>query len=174
MLDTEHVDHLISAEIPPQYDPITRKLVLAHFNHGPCGYQNQNAISMDDDCSKRRLPKQYREETGIGEEVEEQYFVTIKRRFPGQGAEEDVRRTLIDEGSRPFKNFTVDYSWVVPYNTHLLQMFACHINLEICISTKGAIKYPFKYVFDGDDPLKIHLKVNNEHVYDGVKNYQDF
>ena len=67
----------------------------------------------------------------------------------------------------------MDNSWVVPYSTHLLRMFACHINVEICISREGAIKYLFKYVCKGHDRLTIHLKPNNEKVYDEIKNYQD-
>lgn len=49
------------------------------------------------------------------EDIEAQYYVTLKRTSPGHAGEHDIRRTLIQEGSTSFhKEIKVDNSWVVP------------------------------------------------------------
>lgn len=92
--------------------------------HGPCKYNNPNSIFMNDDCGTKKFPKHYRDETGTYENAESQYYVTLKYRSPGHGSEHDVRKHLIQERSSSFhKNITVDNSWVVQYNPHLLRIF---------------------------------------------------
>ena len=49
-------------------------------------------------------------------------------------------------------NRLLNNSWVVPYNPYLLLRYNCHINVEICASTK-ATKYLYKYIHKGGDKI---------------------
>ena len=69
----------------------------------------------------------------------------------------------------------IDNRWIVPYNPTLSRMFECHINVELCISRIGGIKYLFKYITKGRDRVTIEFR--NESgtriVYDEIKNFQE-
>lgn len=71
------------------------------------------------------------------------------------------------------KDIKCDNEWVVAYNPHQLRMVSRHISAQIFGSTKGEINYLFKYVCKGHNRFTMHIKENNEAVYDKVQNYQD-
>ena len=50
-------------------------------------------------------------------------------------------------------------------------MFACHINVELCESGVGRIKYLFKYVCKGSDIITIEILTENDR-YDEISNSQ--
>lgn len=52
-------------------------------------------------------------------------------------------------------------------------MFACHINVDICLSRERSVNYLLKYVCNWHDRLKIHFKPKNEVAYDEGKNNKD-
>ena len=48
-------------------------------------------------------------------------------------------------------------SWVVPHLSDLLRKFRTHMNVELCISGVGSIKYLFKYVCKGSDRATVEI-----------------
>ncbi len=60
------------------------------------------------------------------------------------------------------QEFTVDNSWVVPSSPDLLRKFRTHMNVELCISKVGSIKYLFKYVCKGPDTVTVEVKTVQE------------
>ena len=155
----EQVDQIVSAEIPPHpntiFDEDPQKqqnkreqaqrlgdLVLKHMVHDPCGSEKPNSPCMynrDGDltqvCSKE-FPKEFLKETVYDANNS---YVKYKRRMPQDG------------GSEAFHNDRVlDSSWIVPYNPYLSLKYNCHINVEICTSSK-ATKYLYKCVSKGGD-----------------------
>jgi hypothetical protein len=44
------------------------------------------------------------------------------------------------------RNSKLDNRWVIPFNSSLLMLYNCHINVEICSSIK-AVKYLYKYIY---------------------------
>lgn len=135
LLEPEHVDALISTEIPCKNDPIHRKSVLSHMIHDPFEKENPSAVCVKEECCTKGFPKQFREEIRKEDDVGSQYYVNLKRTSQGHGREKDFRRTLIHKGTSSFhKNIPADNSRVVSYNPHLLRMFVLHIYVEICLS----------------------------------------
>ncbi|XP_074364762.1 uncharacterized protein LOC141705743 [Apium graveolens] len=57
------------------------------------------------------------------------------------------------------KGVSLDNKFGVPYNRDLLVRFQCHINLEICNSSRS-LKYLFKYFLKGHDTGTMLLKKN--------------
>lgn len=55
------------------------------------------------------------------------------------------------------KGVELDNQYVVPYNRDLLIRFHCHINLEVCNSSRS-LKYLFKYCLKGHDTATMILK----------------
>ena len=55
---------------------------------------------------------------------------------------------------------------MVPYSPKLLEMFECHLNVEICSSIR-AVKYLYKYTYKGPDRACL------EHEVDEVKSFLD-
>ena len=66
----------------------------------------------------------------------------------------------------------IDNSWVVPYSPFLSRKFNCHLNVELCVSRVGGIKYLFKYVCKGRDRVTVEF-VNETARYDEISSYQD-
>jgi hypothetical protein len=62
----DHIDDLISAELPDSNDPKSKKLydiVVKNMIHGPCGHYNPNCVCMvDGNCSKE-FPKPFSNQT---------------------------------------------------------------------------------------------------------------
>ncbi len=43
------------------------------------------------------------------------------------------------------------------YNPKLMRMFHCHMNVELCVSRVGGIKYLFKYICRGSDRVTMEM-----------------
>ena len=155
---SEQVDEMVSAEIPPHPEAITdpdperqrvkrkqakrsRDLVLKHMVHGPCGKEKPNAPCMYNnkgegtDVFHKSFPKQFMCDTLWDKEMS---YACYRRRTPQQGGSDACHNNRV-LGNR----------WIVPYSPYLLLRYNCHINVEICVSSK-ATKYLYKYVHRGD------------------------
>lgn len=138
--NTEHVDDLVSAEIPDAIEePILYDLVKTHMLHGPCGPEILSPCKSDTGCSKR-FPKPFQSETTFPENG----YPLYRRREHGPVIQK--------------RAFQFDNSRVVPYNRYLLLRFQCHINIEIPHGIK-AYKYLYKYVTKGHDRAKILVDI---------------
>ena len=60
---------------------------------------------------------------------------------------------------RTLKKGILGVGSVVPHNIKLLEMFECHINVEVCTSIR-AIKYLYKYSYKGPDRACVEKSVN--------------
>ncbi|CDF32173.1 unnamed protein product [Chondrus crispus] len=151
----ENVDRIISAEIPSAQDPELQEVVLKHMIHNPCGEHNPTAVCMGERYCRKGFPKSFKHETS---QSDSEYYITYRRRAPSAGG------VSIE---RPSHN-----SWVVPHSPVLLRSFACHLNVELCVSRVGGIKYLFKYVCKGQDRVTMEITAENER-YDEISNFQD-
>ena len=116
LLAARHIDAVVWAEIPcPTQYPALHAIVCQRMIHDPC---NTNA---DKPCLQkvgsigvcyRRFPKEFNSATTIIGDGYPQY--RRRGRFVAQR-----------------NGIQIDDSWVVPYNPHLLQLFDCHINVEV-------------------------------------------
>ncbi|PKU74979.1 hypothetical protein MA16_Dca020189 [Dendrobium catenatum] len=71
------------------------------------------------------------------------------------------------------RNCLLDNRWVVPYNSYLLSIYNCHINVEICSSIK-VVKYIYKYIYKGHDKISVAFSHKNEDQdFDEIQHYQD-
>ena len=138
---TEDVDQLVSAEIPdPQLQPDFHDTVKRHMIHGPCGELNLHCVCMQNGECKKKFPKPLQQQTDFSVNG----YPLYRRR--GQHRAELYRHTVND-------------SWVVPYNPHLLMKFNCHMNVEVCTTVK-CVKYIFKYIHKGNDAAHIEIRQN--------------
>ncbi|CDF38639.1 unnamed protein product [Chondrus crispus] len=151
----ENVERIISAEIPSAQDPELQEVVLKHMIHNPCGEHNPTAVCMGERYCRKGFPKSFKHETS---QSDSEYYITYRRRAPSAGG------VSIE---RPSHN-----SWVVPHSPVLLRSFACHLNVELCVSRVGGIKYLFKYVCKGQDRVTMEITAENER-YDEISNFQD-
>ncbi|CDF40970.1 ATP dependant DNA helicase PIF1 [Chondrus crispus] len=151
----ENVDRIISAEIPSAQDPELQEVVLKHMIHNPCGEHNPTAVCMGERYCRKGFPKSFKHETS---QSDSEYYITYRRRAPSAGG------VSIE---RPSHN-----SWVIPHSPVLLRSFACHLNVELCVSRVGGIKYLFKYVCKGQDRVTMEITAENER-YDEISNFQD-
>ena len=142
----------MSAELPPHPSSIfdddddkqkakrdqvkrLRDIVCKWMVHGPCGVEKPKAPCMYNNngdlttqCSKK-FPKQNVEETLIDQSNS---YVNCRRRCPGNGEHE----AFVND--RHLTNASI-----VPYSPYLALKYNCHINVEICASTRAA-KYLHK------------------------------
>jgi hypothetical protein len=119
------VDHIISAQIPdPNTHPQLYGLVTKLMVHGPCGTVNSHASCIKDGKCSKGFSKVFVEETTIATDG----YVTYA--CPSHGHTFTTNSSLI-----------VDNRWIVPYSLHIILEFACHANLECCISVQT-----FKYI----------------------------
>ena len=138
---TEDVDHLVSAEIPhPHLHPQFHETVKRHMIHGPCGELNLQCVCMQNGECKKKFPKPLQQQTDFSVNG----YPLYRRR--GQHRAE-------------LRCHTVNDSWVVPYNPHLLMKFNCHMNVEVCTTVKS-VKYIFKYIHKGNDAAHIEIRQN--------------
>ncbi|CDF37017.1 ATP dependant DNA helicase [Chondrus crispus] len=149
----ENVDRIISAEIPSAKDPELQEVVLKHMIHNPCGERNPTAVCMGEQYCRKGFPKSFKHETS---QSDSEYYITYRRRAPSAGGQSVV----------------FDNSWVVPHSPLLLRSFACHLNVELCVSRVGGIKYLFKYVCKGQDRVTMEITAENE-CHDEISNFQD-
>ncbi|CDF33636.1 partial DNA helicase [Chondrus crispus] len=162
----ENVDRIISAEIPSSQDPELQEVVLKHMIHNPCGEHNPTAVCMGERYCRKGFPKSFKHETS---QSDSEYYITYRRRAPSAGGVSIERPSRIGLRQQPV---VVDSSWVVPHSPVLLRSFACHLNVELCVSRVGGIKYLFKYVCKGQDRVTMEITAENER-YDDISNFQD-
>ena len=162
----ENVDRIISAEVPSSQDPELQEVVLKHMIHNPCGERNPTAVCMGEQYCRKGFPKPFKHETI---QSDSEYYITYRRRSPSAGGVSIDRPSRI---GRRQQYVVIDNSWVVPHSPLLLRSFACHLNVELCVSRVGGIKYLFKYVCKGQDRVTMEIIAENE-CYDEVSNFQD-
>nr|KAJ0204134.1 hypothetical protein LSAT_V11C500232920 [Lactuca sativa] len=156
----EHIDHVISAEIPNKDDdPELYALVSEFMMHGPCGSDNPKCPCMIDNKCSKNFPKTYIEHTS----VDENGYPIYRRRNDGSFVEKS--------------SVKLDKRSVVPYHKLLLKRYQAHINVEWC-NQGASIKYLFKYINKGPDKATIAVVPSNnaddnDDVVDEIKNYFD-
>lgn len=139
----DQIDELISAEIPDEkLDPIGYEIVKNFMIHGPYGKDHMESSCMVKGRCIRHFPKRFNPTTF----------------FDDCGFPQYRRRKLNNTVKR--KGVDLDNQYVVPYNKDLLIRFHCHINLEVCNSSRS-LKYLFKYCLKGHDTATMILKKNN-------------
>jgi hypothetical protein len=139
ILSPRHIDEIVWAEIPcPQQYPILHAIVGKCMIHDPCDNRPDAGcrIKGEGTCF-RKFPKTLTGVTSISGEGWPQY----RRR--NQFAIHHDGKIITDE-------------WVVPYNPMLLEMFDCHINVEIC-AHKRCFKYVYKYCFKSPDHATVEI-----------------
>ncbi|ONM17173.1 hypothetical protein ZEAMMB73_Zm00001d003578 [Zea mays] len=153
----EQYDLLILAEIPDKKYPELQKMVIKHMMHGPCGSLNPNCPCTKGRAScKNHYPRPFCDTTLQGKDS----YLVYRRRDDGR--KEKVR------------GFELDNRWVVAYNSYLLRLFNCHINVEACGSIK-AVKYLFKYIYKGHDRASVVMRDASkaDDDVDEIKQYRD-
>jgi hypothetical protein len=150
-----HIDAVVWAEIPcPTQYPVLHTIVCKRMIHDPCDTRPDAPCrkKKDDGNCYRHFPKDFNSATT----VVGTFFICI---LPvegyhcslGDGYPQYRRRgryTAMRNGVR------IDDRWVVPYNPHLLQLFDCHINVEVA-AHKRCFKYVYKYCFKSPDYCSI-------------------
>ena len=147
----EVVDKFISAEIPDARKPILQEIVLKNMIHGPCG----NWCQVDGKCSKN-FPKPFLNETNM----DENGYPNYRKEDTGISYEQT-------------NGNVVDNRWVVPYCPTLLEMFNCHINVEVVTSIKS-VKYLYKYIYKGHDAATVTIGESNENRLINHDEIKDF
>ncbi|XP_021992293.1 uncharacterized protein LOC110889094 [Helianthus annuus] len=156
----EHIDPLISAEIPDRNDdPELYTLVSDFMIHGPCGPHNVNCPCMVDNKCSKGFPKRFRDHTSVDIDG----FPLYRRRDSGMFVEKS--------------GVKLDNRFVVPYNKTLLKRYQSHINVEWC-NQAGSIKYLFKYINKGPDRVTVSIVESNtsnepDPPVDEIKKYYD-
>ena len=151
------IDQFVMAELPPNdvANAELRRLVLKHMVHGPCGELNDSSPCMvtkqidgheERVCSKK-FPRKFQPETVFDEDR----GVCYRRRNDGRNWER-------------VRTFDIDNRWVVPYNRYLMLKYGAHINVEICESHGGSVKYLYKYIFKGYDRASVEFSVAAGHA----------
>jgi hypothetical protein len=72
----------------------------------------------------------------------------------------DIRRTLLVHGVE------LDNCWVVSHNVYLSTKYDAHINVEVCNNIR-AVKYMFKYVYNGHDHAIIEISHQSNNATKG-------
>jgi hypothetical protein len=165
----EAYDRFCSAEIPDkETNPILYELVTTNMIHGPCGSQNETCVCMKNSKCTKRFPKPFCQQTS----QKEHSYPELRRRRPYDGHFQVVIK-------RNGKDYTINNSWVVPYNPYLLMKYRAHINVEI-VNSISAIKYLHKYIYKGGSKAIVeHVRSNTgvlgqRKVIDEIKNYQEY
>lgn len=161
MIDTDTIDSVICAELPPDPSSLPpqmqeqgkrlQKIVLTNMVHGPCGPAFPNSPCMKNGKCSKGFPKNFSSHTIINEEANHPVY---RRRKPEYGG----RVITIRRGGR---DFVVDNSWIVPYNPYFLLRYNAHINVELCTSVAG-VKYLLNYVHKGCDMTSARTVVEGE------------
>ncbi|XP_054801554.1 uncharacterized protein LOC129305587 [Prosopis cineraria] len=159
--DAEHVDELISTEIPNKNtSPLLYDLVASYMIHGPCGHSNPRSPCMKDGKCSKYFPKKFVEETILNDNG----YPTYRRRNDGRTVER--------------KGTPLDSRYVVLYNPRLLELFTAHINVEKT-NQSTSIKYLFKYISKGNDQVIAGIYNNDQsanphEIFNEIKHYYDF
>ncbi len=110
--------------------------------HNPCASHNPAAVYIGDRGRKKNLSKPIESER---QQSESEHYISYRRRSPEEGGETATRPV---RGNPEQK---VDNPWVVAYNPKLMRMFYGHINVELCVSRVGRVKYLFENICKGSD-----------------------
>ena len=179
--NAEDVDQIVCSEIPPlpetifddnpniQQDKrdqaqILLDLVLKNMVHGPCGkdkpyapcmYNSQGEVTPN--CHKS-FPKEFIKDTVWDENKS---YATYRRRQKADSGLEVLHNGRV-----------IDNSWIVPYNPYLLLRYKCHINVEICASTR-ATKYLYKYIHKGGDRAMMRVDEAGNTIRNELREFQD-
>ena len=94
--------------------------------HGPCGTSNPHSPCMEDGKSTKRFPKDFVENTFVGDG-----YPHYRRRNNG--------KYVVKNGIQ------LDNRYVSPYNPYLSKKYNAHIDVELCGTAKSC-KYLYKYV----------------------------
>jgi len=131
------IDKYISAEIPKVSENKALHQAVSDFMIHKCSdeFCKNNEFKQ---CI-RNFPKEYENSTVV--EIDQ--YPIYRRRQTGATC---VKR-----------NKLYDSRHVVPYNPFLLLKYQCHMNVE-CVSNLQVIKYLYKYIYKGEDMLKISLE----------------
>ncbi|XP_052152036.1 uncharacterized protein LOC127770382 [Oryza glaberrima] len=154
---SKQYDRVISAELPNQSKyPELYTMVIKHMMHGPCGELNHYCPCMKNRSScKNSYPKPFNATT-----------IQEKDSYPVYRRRDDGCTVIVQK-------CPLDNRWVVPYNPYLLQMFNCHINVEVCSSIK-AVKYLFKHNYKGHERESVPVNgVGKEDDIDEIRQYRD-
>ncbi|XP_062198863.1 uncharacterized protein LOC133901533 [Phragmites australis] len=156
----EQYDCLISVELPEKHKyPELYKMVVKHMMHGRCSVLNRDCpCTKNRPSCKNHYPRPFNATTLQGKDS----YPVYRRREDGRCAM--VRKHLLDN------------RWVIPYNPYLLWLFNCHINVKACSSIK-AVKYLFKYIFEGHDRASMTVteadKADINGNIDEIRQYRD-
>ena len=96
---------------------------------------------MKDGLCSKQYPKRFDPETKVNDGGYPQY--RRRQTFPLR----TVKKGILDTRS------------VVPHNLGLLEMFDCHLNVEVCTSVR-AVKYLYKYTYKGPDRACLDRQVD--------------
>ena len=111
--------------------------------YAPCSVNPDSWCIREGRYSKTSL-KPFRSETSA---VEGDSYVSYRKRSPKEGGEFEVRTKKYNVLG--ILNMAIDNSLVAPYLPDLLRKFRTHMNVELCISRVGPVKYLFNYVYKG-------------------------
>ncbi len=150
----ERVDTIISAELPPESDKDLRELVLYQMNHDLCESHNPASVYMEDRGCNKNFSKSFRFET---EQSEGEHYISNWRR----SRKKEVRQQRDPCAGNPEQK--VDDS--------CLRMFHDHMNVELCVSRVGGIKYLFKYINKGSDRVAMEI-VEDSGRYNEIEQFQ--
>ncbi|XP_017468423.1 PREDICTED: uncharacterized protein LOC108360582 isoform X2 [Rhagoletis zephyria] len=114
--------------------------------HGPCGSLSPNSPCMNEHRCAKKYPKAFQDNTSCGDDGYPKY----RRLSPTEGGQ-----------TASLRNYSVDNSWVIPYNPVLLKAFIADINVELCSSIKS-IKYVCKYINKGSDQATFTINSKDE------------
>ncbi|OWY97223.1 Helitron helicase [Phytophthora megakarya] len=141
-VSAEDVDNLVWAELPDKDKyPELYETVISSMMYGSCGEQNPRSPCMKNGRCSKKFPKPFSEETTMSEDKYAAY------RRPRRPRGRPRPSGFFSHKGKVWNNATVN-QWVVPYNPFLSQKYNCHVNVEICATSK-AIKYIYKYVYNG-------------------------
>ncbi|CAH1443866.1 unnamed protein product [Lactuca virosa] len=157
----EHIDRVISAEIPNKDDdPELYSLVSEFMMHGPCGSDNPKCPCMSENKCSKNFPKPFLENTS----VDSNGYPIYRRRNDGSFIEKS--------------GVKLDNRSVVLYHKTLLKRYQAHVNVEWC-NQAASIKYLFKYINKGPDRATVEVSQNNnggdndDAPVDEIKDYYD-
>ncbi|CAI4220476.1 unnamed protein product, partial [Auanema sp. JU1783] len=156
--NAEHIDELISAEIPDNSThPDLFNVITRNMMHGPCGLINPLAPCMTENSSGQRVcskkfPKPFQPLT-----------IANNNGYPLYRRHINGNRFIINHPLDRTQQFLFDNTWVVPYNPYLSGKYKAHINVEVCGSVR-AVKYINKYIYKGSDQTTVEIGTENDEI----------